>query len=1358
MLGLAAARAGAERTARELLAGVRQPEAAPAWFELGRRRLAAGDLDAVPGCIVEIRDLNPAHPGARELERGVEEARARLRAPEEQALEAMAGHSPPAEVARAASVLLTRFPDSAVAALVLRDAEGRERAERAAIALARAHQLEVAGELGSAVATYRDALTLGADAAEALARCQRALEQAQHRREVEAVAAALRTSDDEDALLGYWRSAAPVRSAVRERSDREELALLEALGRPDREARETIRQVRLLLVARGRVRAGDVQDASALLYRAERVSTLALFSELRRQVDSVLGAQARLEATNALAEMQRYLSTGDAERAEELARTIDVAALDAEQQRRHRALLERLEDLRARVRLRLEEESAVRAGDWLAARRAAKALAGNGDESAASRAEQHNIALARSYAIDLVDSPVPLPIDARALPEREEVWLSLDGARVVWPSHAGPWVFLRFYDATTGHCTSAVRLRFRGGKGLADLVHAHDELVLCSYDGEVLTLTSDATRVRDVYQHTLGRQDDVMLAGGGRYLWALGYDGGGVQVVDWLQRREVRAFGETLSVFVARGLERREVVCRAIHGRGVTMHSPSGKRAAFADVRNPGERPPSAGIVLGEHLLLLEPEEEALSVLAVDARGSVRGRARLEDLQGESFSGLFPQPNGGLLLYTDAEGHRRLAELDAGPDVAPRIGRDAKWGDGIVFATAVDASKLVALRWEGSRLDVFDPAGWWANPTPAEDHALFVWTSPDWLHDWAVAAETRTLARELRRLPAAARRARVERELGEKPAAARVLHAVHALRDVGDFAPASLLLQERVECDPSDELLASSLAMDLRHGDPGAARAALEPHADAIGHSPYGDRVAMVLAELRFRSTDIEGAVSALRAGVEAGGKNAASLAEALDRIQQVYGEEEPRTSGVREARRFVRAMCDADAAWRDGDPHAQIERLEAELSSRRPVLGVLARLAEAWLAVQPANTAESFRKLEVIASFADRLALGYEAEPLPVPGDRMTPAYAASLRVRCEGWLDEVAGTVREPEWAAELDHAFDGRDVEAGEARLVWKLTREDDAWRVLPYVQRSLAPRGYTPGRRVRGEEDLGSAPATLVDWAAMRLVAAGAESEVERLAELLELLADSALLFLGTRTLEVRTGLAVLVVRQARGSLTVRIRVGGEESSPAALLERLGSARCHVEVDAESALATVLRFDTMRLRVLRALSQESEIDRRAIERRLARLGELFELDLDEGLQGAENRGRRSPRLGHALAGGMAAGRSLRASGAGRSRVRARARPHPRRRRGRRLGRAYEARSRSRRDARESGLRRALARPESAEAMVARRARGGARAGNARGPLAGALRHRVAGRAARARAAASGERALGEGRIER
>ncbi|MCZ7683723.1 MAG: hypothetical protein M5U28_35135 [Sandaracinaceae bacterium] len=850
MLGLAAARVGAERTARELLAGVRQPEAAPAWVELGRRRLAAGDLEAVPGCIVEIRELDPAHPGARELERGIEEARARVRAPEEQALEAMVGRSPPAEVARAASALLARFPDSSVAARVLRDAQGRERADRAVLALERARTFEAAGELGFAVDAYREAVALGADAAEALARCQRAFEQARHRREVEEIAAALGAGDDEDALLRYWRSADSVRRAVREHVHREDLALLEELGRPDRAASETIQQLMLLLAARERVQAGDLGGAGALLDRAPRVSALTLWRELRREVDSILDAQARREAANHLAAVQAHICAGDVEQAEALARAIDVASLDPRERDRHRELQGELEDLRARARLRQEEESAARAGDWLAARRAAEALAAAGDESAASRAGVHDAALARSHALEVVDSPVPIPIDARALPELAEVWLSPDRTRVVWPSQAGPWVFLRFHDATSGRCSSAVRLRFRGRRGLADVVHTEDELILCSYDGEALALTLDGSHVRDAYQPALGRVDDVTLAGGGRYLWALARDGDRVQVVDRLQRREVRAFGETHSVFVARGSEGREVVCRAMRGRGVTVHVPSGKRATFGDVRTMGDWPPTSGVVVGEGLLLLETEEEALTVLAVDARGSVRGRARLEDLQGEGVSGIFPRSGGAFLLYTDAEGHRRLAELDAAPDGALRVGRDEGFDASTVFATDAGASRIVGLRWEGSRLEVSDPERYWGTRSQAADRDLFVWPTSDWLYDWMGAPETRALAAELRRLPAARRNARVERELAERPAAPRVLYAVHALRDVGDFAAASALLRERAENEPSDELLACELALDFRYGDVAAAREALEPHAGAIralavrGSRRYGARPA----------------------------------------------------------------------------------------------------------------------------------------------------------------------------------------------------------------------------------------------------------------------------------------------------------------------------------------------------------------------------------------------------------------------------------------------------------------------------------------------------------------------------------
>ncbi|MCZ7683724.1 MAG: hypothetical protein M5U28_35140 [Sandaracinaceae bacterium] len=370
--------------------------------------------------------------------------------------------------------------------------------------------------------------------------------------------------------------------------------------------------------------------------------------------------------------------------------------------------------------------------------------------------------------------------------------------------------------------------------------------------------------------------------------------------------------------------------------------------------------------------------------------------------------------------------------------------------------------------------------------------------------------------------------------------------------------------------------------------------------------------------------------------------------------------------------------------SWRDGDPRAAIERLEAVMSGRRPVLGVLARLAEAWLAVEPADAVESFRKLEVIASLTDRLAIGYDGEPLPAPADRMTPSHLSALRARCEAWLDEVAGTVREPEWAGELDEVL-GVDTAAADARLVWKLGREDEAWRLLPYVQRALAPRGYTPGRRVRGDDDVQSVATTPVDRAALRLVAAPAESEVERLAELLELLAESPLLLLGTRALEVRTRRATLVVRQARGALTVRVRVGGEESSPAELLERVGGARCLVEVDEAAALATIVRFGAVHLRVLRALSHESETDRRAIERRLARLGELFELSLDESLQGAEIAADERLVLAMRWLEGVAARRGLRASGDRRSGVRAGERPRSGRGRGRRLRRPQPARSR-------------------------------------------------------------------------
>ena len=500
LVALAATRAGDPRAA-DWLRGARGPAAA----EAAARQARLTPPEALPAAIARLAELDPNHAALGELREALERQRAQDR-----------------EAQR------------------VREAQAREARVAALSAQLDAALAEGDGDRGAALCRALRALGEERGAEEARAR---ALQEDAIARAVEADIAGGRLAE---ALRG---------SADLSPAHRERLAA----------AHPPIGWFAALPESIGRV------DAVLALWRGEDPEPHARILRLLPEGRTLLEARerARQDAERSLIEsFEAALADGDPE---EAARRLPELPPG-----RREAAREALAQRERALALEAELRDATRAEDWLRARGLCEALGRDAEAMderlrAAWRLRVHAVDIGTDQLEVMVESLHPRP------------WLSEDGRLLVVPQMLGCWVYVRVLDAESLALLRVIELRLPAPMWLSYAVVERGTVTLIGPMAELLELRLSDARILRYLPSPLPevsgdyQTEGAILAPGGRFVWAEWSDTRGqhLRVFDTSRWPEALALEELGYPVPVLGLPEALVFTKSVDGGG-QLHAPGG--------------------------------------------------------------------------------------------------------------------------------------------------------------------------------------------------------------------------------------------------------------------------------------------------------------------------------------------------------------------------------------------------------------------------------------------------------------------------------------------------------------------------------------------------------------------------------------------------------------------------------------------------------------------------------------------------------------------------------------------------------------------------------------------------------------
>lgn len=513
LLAVAASRVGTAAAASRLLEGLAGPRIAEVWKALAEdaiRRQAGEELEHR---IARLTEADPTHPDLVRFREQAQRLRADARRPAELELSQLAEAGDDEATEARARALLARWPDSRVAGRILGGIQDRRRASESERLLASARAALSNGDTGLATELCRRARSVGADTADLLEQirdAEAAGERARQDAEVAAVCAQLAGEDLRTGLAMFLALEPELRHRVRIQHDLPLLDWLEQVATRSKGAQHGAAIDAVLAVAAAASAAGRGDDEAALaLLEPHRslIAGLARANELQAEARGRIAARRRAAAVSALDQARLALARGDLETCERLCDQIDGRDLD-------RALRPALDQVRHELRDRQERtrglarvDHLVASGDLVGARHELEALLATARVEAAHAAalrrglDDLRAELRRAWCVcandvgeqaahhDLVGELLGrLPYAEGSLP-----WLAPGGHELVIASAEGPHLFLGRVSVDDGRLRERRYLRAPEPLG---------ELISATVDGDALWLIGDAGRVLQVSRTT----------------------------------------------------------------------------------------------------------------------------------------------------------------------------------------------------------------------------------------------------------------------------------------------------------------------------------------------------------------------------------------------------------------------------------------------------------------------------------------------------------------------------------------------------------------------------------------------------------------------------------------------------------------------------------------------------------------------------------------------------------------------------------------------------------------------------------------------------------------------------------------
>lgn len=1046
LLALAAARSADESRALALVRGTEDRHAATVFGELAAAGLRRGDVERAAAHLDEARRRDPTAPALAGLAAEIAKARAALRRPAEDALQALVAAGRDDEAERKANELLSRWPDSEVARRALRGIEERRRDVEVARLAAAAEAAAAEGDAATALARLGQALAMARGAErEQLERRARAIEAGERARREAAVLERVRSligaPDPREGLVAYLDLDDALRARARGTSE-----LLRWIDLARGAPRARVEAV----VALGRARERAAADPEAALALLEpHAGVLERVPEARRiarEAEARIAEARAARAIEAVRAAREALAKGGAAEARRL---LDEATLrDVPEPEQAAALALRAEAAAVAAREeRIAEVARLRAGDHLfEARALAEELAkgSEGEERTRWEEERRAIqqAIQRRFRVEVDEEPRPfhlpdLPIGLGALTDAHR-WLTADGHTIIHARAHDHWVIIEAVDRATRVVRTTVALRAPEKVAHLWVEVIEDTVWLASAWGGLLAVTMSTWEVQSFHSNyelrTARRQPaSVALASGERagsprYFWsALHAVGGGeesARVYDLDQRRLVREIPDVERVAALQGAREPRVACFkedalvVYEDRGVPL---SNGRIAVPSTKPVGVavHPDGRGMVV--LLKTLAPERDGWGLAWVEApfAGPARAPRLIEGADGGLYTRIASSRENGLVvvIFRNLESTWELLALRATDGALEPLYRVPISG-ATFFLQDAGAHRLVALESGNDEVAVAElghaPPGLPAWPLFAGRRIHHVHAVDACMR---LTGERKAIvdryAEDLRKL------SRVE--------VAALIRNYQAGPDV-DPAQALLTALALAELGPTRETYAQRLRAWLWERFPQRIDVRLY-RANALAREGRWPEVQSLLAEAGDRGDDASPpahhyhllALAALHAGDVDGARRMAdeardherpcvldALVELLTPLPDSLKPEAPGRE-LPALARLVAAVHAADRCLERGDAAGALALVDAEPFAAGDNVQLAARRVEALLRVPPQSRWDRFRRIALLGEFLDvhEEERVERRQEIPIPGATWDRARLDEVAARARAWLD---------------------------------------------------------------------------------------------------------------------------------------------------------------------------------------------------------------------------------------------------------------------------------------------------------------------------------------------------------------
>lgn len=1039
LLALAAARSGQPGQATDLLRGANPQRTAEVSAALAARAIEAGDVDQAAAHLADLRKRAPSHRAIVALADEITRMRAAARGPLETELSALVAAGQADEAERKAAEVLSRWPESEAARRVVRAAEERRRqASQAAEHRAR--------ELEAALHAQREAL------------------------QVEQVQAQLAAPDLRGGLLAWLDLEPALRRRVGETGAAELCRWLD-LTPTRLMPSVRVEAVLAVLVAKQRLTSDPRGAIDALAAHEAALERVPEAKRIAREAHAQLAAEGTARAREEVLAARRDLSGGDAASAiARLDASLrsdlgDALRAEAEAMRAEAARILTHDNRVAEVaRLRRTGhlfEARALADELLAeVPRATEPEAAPDPERARWEQERRDIQaeIQRAFRVEIDNEPFPfgdeeIP-DATQTMMEAPVWLTDDGRTLVLAEGQRDRVWIQLVDVPSRMVRAQMVLRtpepvesvvFHVLGNMAWLTSTRGSLLAIDVERFTVELFRPAREIVPPGQHAGGvaiaaDRGAAML----RYYWIQPADKDGyacpVQVIDLETRRVVREIPEVIRLAGLPGLREARVAC--FKPAGLVLHEERG-----VPVR--GGRFPR--ITVAVVLATVHPSGEGLvGAGKIDSTPWQVERAPAQGSRRKKRPGTSSDPDRTImgLVNLTADGQARATwTVDVGD--GSLIGLASARDTGLLSVMLIQSDYtwvLMALRPAGDTFELLhrtEVPGFTVIVRDADARHMFVYsasplclvplgpTAPDvprvtakpspWISDVTDAPAC---------LGSAGARAEHYRSVGE-PAEDLTLDVIAAasrtLQREGKVEALAERARALADHGPAADTEAQRLREWLAVRHPAHPRVCLL-RADAAARAGRWDEVRRALAPCTSDSfADDEDhaqhfshllALTALHAGevdeakrhlTEVSNHRGSCRLDGLTALLRPAPDplRAPPTEEPLLLSQLVWAIHAADARLAAGDPEGALAALDPQRFDTSDELQVLARRAEAWLALSPPGGRRRFAK---IMSLARLLEAHHDEESpeLPVPGAMWDRSRRDELVRRAAAWLEQ--------------------------------------------------------------------------------------------------------------------------------------------------------------------------------------------------------------------------------------------------------------------------------------------------------------------------------------------------------------